>query len=127
VEEGPPAVPGDESRELDDDRLTSGVQVLPCSFVIASYGDEATRDVHYGDNTRAARTIPRDIWPIVRRKLNQIEAAAQLADLASPGNNLEKLKRKLAGSYGIRINDQWRVVFVFANGQATGVQVTDYH
>jgi proteic killer suppression protein len=94
-------------------------------LVIASYGDEATRDVHYNDNTRAARAIPKDIWPIARRKLNQIDAAAQLADLASPGNKLEKLKGDLAGLYSIRINDQWRIVFGFENGQARGVQVKD--
>jgi proteic killer suppression protein len=95
--------------------------------VIASYGDEATRDVHYGDNTRAARAVPKDLWPAARRKLNQIAAAAQLADLASPGNSLEKLKGSLAGSYSIRINDQWRVVFAFENGQASAVQIADYH
>jgi proteic killer suppression protein len=95
--------------------------------VIASYGDEATRDVHYDDNTKAARAIPRDIWPVARRKLNQIAAAAQLSDLASPGNDLEKLRGNLAGSYSIRINDQWRVVFSFENGQASGVRITDYH
>lgn len=95
--------------------------------MIASYGDEATRDVHYGDNTKAARAVPRDIWPVARRKLNQLAAAAQLADLASPGNNLEKLKGTLAGSYSIRINDQWRIVFAFENGQASGVRIADYH
>jgi proteic killer suppression protein len=95
--------------------------------VIASYGDEATRDVHYDDNTKAARAIPRDIWPVARRKLNQIAAAAKLADLASPGDNLEKLKGNLGGSYSIRINDQWRLVFAFDNGQASGVQIADYH
>jgi proteic killer suppression protein len=101
--------------------------MLPSRNVIASYGDEATRDVHYGDNTKAARTVPKDIWPIVRRKLNQIAAAAQVADLASPGNNLEKLKGKLAGSFSIRINDQWRIVFTFEKGQASDVRVADYH
>jgi proteic killer suppression protein len=95
--------------------------------VIASYGDEATRDVHYDDNTKAARALPRDIWPVARRKLNQIAAAARLADLASPGNNLEKLKGNLAGSYSIRINDQWRIVFVLESGQASDVRITDYH
>lgn len=95
--------------------------------MIASYGDEATRDVHYDDNTKAARAIPRDIRPVARRKLNQIAAAAKLADLASPGNNLEKLKGNLAGSYSIRINDQWRIIFAFENGQASGVQIADYH
>jgi toxin HigB-1 len=96
-------------------------------FVIASYGDEATRDVHYDDNTKPARTIPKDIWLVARRKLNQIAAALQLSDLASPGNNLEKLKGDLAGSYSIRVNAQWRIVFAFESGQATGVRITDYH
>jgi len=96
-------------------------------IVIASYGDEATRDVHYDDNTKPARTVPRDIWPVARRKLNQIAAASQLSDLASPGNNLEKLKGDLAGSYSIRVNAQWRIVFAFENGQASGVKIADYH
>jgi proteic killer suppression protein len=95
--------------------------------VIASYGDEATRDVHYGDNTKAARTVPKDLWPIARRKLNQIAAATRPLDLASPGNNLEKLKGNLAGWYSVRINDQWRILFVFDSGQASGVRIADYH
>jgi proteic killer suppression protein len=95
--------------------------------VIASYGDEATRDVHYGDNTTAARTVPKDIWPTARRKLNQIAAASQILDLASPGNSLEKLKGDLAGSYSIRINDQWRIIFTFEKGQASAVRIADYH
>ena len=101
--------------------------MLPFLRVIASYGDEATRDVHYADNTKAARTVPKDIWAIARRKLNQIAAATQLADLASPGNNLEKLKGNLAGSFSIRINDQWRIVFAFEKGQASNVRIADYH
>jgi toxin HigB-1 len=95
--------------------------------VIASCGDEATRDVHYGDNTTSARTIPTGHLAGRSPQTQQIAAAAQLADLASPGNNLEKLRGNLAGSYSIRINGQWRVVFAFANGQASSVQVTDYH
>jgi len=75
----------------------------------------------------AARSIPRDVWPVARRKLNQIAAAARLADLASPGNNLERLKGDLAGRYSIRVNDQWRVVFEFDNGQASRVHIADYH
>jgi toxin HigB-1 len=101
--------------------------MLRLSKVIASYGDEATRDVHYGDNTKAARTVPKDIWPIARRKLNQIAAATQLVDLASPGNNLEKLKGNLAGSYSIRVNDPWRILFTFDKGHASAVRIVDYH
>ena len=59
--------------------------------------------------------------------MRQIAAAATLADLASPGNNLDKLMGDLAGSYSVRVNDQWRIVFVFKNGQASGVRIADYH
>jgi proteic killer suppression protein len=96
--------------------------------VIVSYGNEATRDVHYEDDTRQARKIPKDIWPVARRKLNAIDAAASLQDLRSPGNNLEKLRGNLAGYYSIRINEQWRITFKFwDNGTAEEVTITDYH
>ncbi len=95
--------------------------------MIVSYGNEGTRDVHYDDNTKAARAIPRNIWPVARRKLNQINAAADLADLKSPGNKLERLKGNLVGFFSIRINDQWRIIFKFENGQAIGVEIIDYH
>lgn len=48
-------------------------------------------------------------------------------DLASPGNSLEKLKGDRAGSYSIRINDQWRIIFAFEKGQASAVRIADYH
>jgi toxin HigB-1 len=97
--------------------------------VIGTYADDATRDVHYGDNTKAARSIPKDIWPIARRKLNMIDLATSLNDLASPPNNrLEKLRGKLAGYCSIRINDQWRIIFKFwDSGIAEAVQIVDYH
>lgn len=97
--------------------------------MIESYGDEATRDIHFGDDTKAARRIPKDVWPIARRKLNIIENAANLDDCrVPPGNRLEKLKGDLKGFYSIRINDQWRIVFrFFDNGTAHDVQIVDYH
>ncbi len=96
--------------------------------VIDSYGDSATRDVHFGNNTTAARKLPRDIWPASQRKLNMIHAAHTLGDVSTPGNALEKLKGDLKGSYSIRINSQWRIVFDFGtNGQATNVRIADYH
>jgi toxin HigB-1 len=96
--------------------------------VIASYGDNATRDIHFGNNTQAARKLPHNIWPVAQRKLNVIHAATTLGDISTPGNGLEKLKGDLKGSYSIRINAQWRIVFDFgANGQATDVRIADYH
>lgn len=96
--------------------------------LISTYGNEATRDVHYKDDTKAARTIAKDVWPVARRKLNAIDAARSLRDLKSPGNQLEKLKGDLAGYWSIRVNAKWRVIFKFwDNGTAEDVKITDYH
>jgi proteic killer suppression protein len=96
--------------------------------VIATYGTEATRDIHERKNSKAARSIPQDVWPIARRKLDMIHYARAIGDLVTPGNNLEKLKGELKGYYSIRINDQWRVVFKFRdNGTAEEVTIKDYH
>ena len=62
------------------------------------------------------------------RKLIQLEAAERVEDLrVPPGNRLEKLKGDRAGSYSVRINEQWRIVFRFENGDALDVKIEDYH
>ena len=64
----------------------------------------------------------------VVRKLDMIEAAHVLDDLkVPPGNHLESLKGDLKGFHGIRVNDQWRIVFRWVNGGAEDVRITDYH
>jgi proteic killer suppression protein len=68
------------------------------------------------------------IAKVAQRKLDQIHVAGELADLAvPPGNRLEALTDDRAGQYSIRINDQWRVCFVWQNGHATQVAIVDYH
>jgi toxin HigB-1 len=63
-----------------------------------------------------------------RRKLNMLNAARNLKDLSAvPGNQLEKLKRDRQGQHGIRINDQWRVCFVWRDADAYQAEITDYH
>ena len=80
--------------------------------MILDFGDQATEDVFHGDNTTAARRIPTTIWKTACRKLDMLNAAHELRDLAiPPGNRLEALKGRLAGCHSIRINDQFRVVF----------------
>jgi len=60
--------------------------------------------------------------------LRMIESAVQLSDLrAPPGNRLEPLAGNRAGQYSIRINDQWRICFVWKDGAAHGVEIVDYH
>jgi toxin HigB-1 len=76
--------------------------------------------------TRVARFA--DIESVAMRKLQQLHAAADLNFLRIPPNNrLELLKGNRAGYYGIRINEQWRICFKFANGTATDVEIVDYH
>ncbi len=96
--------------------------------MIIGYADEATRDVHIGVESRAARRFGASIRDVARRKLDLIGAAADIRDLAvPPGNRLEKLKGRLAGFYSIRVNDQFRIIFKFQAGQASHVQIVDYH
>jgi toxin HigB-1 len=96
--------------------------------VIRSFGDDTTADLFHGRNSKAARRIPRDIWPVVARKLDRVNAAADLSFLADPpANRLEALKGDQKGRHSIRVNDQYRVTFRFEAGDAFEVRVEDYH
>lgn len=76
---------------------------------------------------QTSRRLPSDIQRTARRKLLQLDAATQLADMAvPPGNRLEALKGGRAGQHSIRINDQWRICFRWAAG-AHEVEIVDYH
>jgi toxin HigB-1 len=77
-----------------------------------------------------SRAVPRfrRIERVARRKLLQIHAATELASLRiSPGNQLEALKSDRKGQHSIRINDQWRVCFVWKSDGAHWVEIVDYH
>jgi proteic killer suppression protein len=96
--------------------------------MIRSFADDATRDIWNGVNSKAARRLPRALWPVIRRKLDQLDAVTQLADLqVPPGNRLHALSDDLAGYQAIRVNDQYRVVFRFEGHDAYDVRCTDYH
>ena len=96
--------------------------------MIASFGDQATRDVFDDENSRTARSIPKDIWKVAQRKLDQLNAAHLIEDLrVPPGNRLEALRGDLAGYWSIRVNDQYRIVFQFNDGHAKDVKIVDYH
>jgi len=96
--------------------------------VIGDFGDKTTEDVFVGTNSRDARRIPQELWPIVRRKLDMLNAAVDLQDLrVPPANRLEKLRGDLARFHSIRVNDQYRIIFVWAEGNASEVRVLDYH
>jgi proteic killer suppression protein len=96
--------------------------------VIAGFGDDTTQDIYDGINSKEARKIPIQLWPVITRKLDMLNAAHKLSDLASPpGNRLEALKGILKGRHSIRVNDQYRIVFRWSEGNAYEVRVTDYH
>jgi len=78
-------------------------------------------------NQRLSRRF-RAIERIARRKLEMVAAAAVLYDLrVPPGNRLEALKGRRKGQHSIRINDQWRICFVWKGGDALDVEIVDYH
>lgn len=96
--------------------------------VIESFGDRATEDVFHGINSKQARRIPKQLWAVVRRKLDMLNAAHSLDDLKSPpGSRLQALKGDRVGFYSIRVNEQYRIVFRFESGQASEVKCEDYH
>ena len=97
-------------------------------MVIRTLADDTTDDIWNGLNTKAARRIPRDLWPIVRRKLDQIDAVIRLDDLkVPPGNRLHALRGELRGRHAVRVNDQYRIVFRFEGSDVFEVRCTDYH
>ena len=96
--------------------------------MIRTLADDTTQDIWNGLNTKAARRIPRDLWPIVRRKLDHIDAVTRLDDLkVPPGNRLHALSGDLRGRHAVRVNDQYRIVFRFEVSDAFEVRCTDYH
>jgi len=92
--------------------------------VIKSFGSRETERLHAREPVPRFRNIER----IALRKLRQIDAATELRDLMSPpGNRLELLRGNRSGQHSIRVNDQWRICFVWRDGNAYGVEIVDYH
>ncbi|MEY4520620.1 MAG: hypothetical protein RLZZ499_3220 [Cyanobacteriota bacterium] len=79
-------------------------------------------------NGRRSSSLPGDIQNKALRKLRQLDAANILADLQNPpGNKLESLKGDRKGQYSIRIDRQWRICFAWDKGNASNVEIVDYH
>lgn len=97
--------------------------------MILSFKDRGSEDVFDGSNSKeAGKVCPSNLWPVARRKLDQINAAVSLNDLKiPPGNRLEALKGDRNSQYSIRINDQYRICFKWINNNALEVEIVDYH
>lgn len=93
--------------------------------MIASFADSRTEDFYNG---RRVAVFSGFAWT-ASRKLDQLDAATGLGDLARPGNRLERLKGDRKGQWSIRINDQWRICFEWRDGSPgpMKVQIVDYH
>jgi toxin HigB-1 len=93
--------------------------------MICSFADVAAARIARGE---AVRTLPRDIQQRALRKLLQLQAANALEDLRiPPGNRLEALAGDRQGQHSIRINDQWRICFIWREDGAYDVAIVDYH
>ncbi len=103
---------------------------LPLALVngadmILSFGSKETERIWNGE---WVKKLPNEIQETARRKLRMINNAQSIADLKiPPANRLEKLAGNLKNFYSIRINDQWRIIFKWNNGNAMEVAITDYH
>jgi proteic killer suppression protein len=97
--------------------------------MIRSFKGAATEDVFNGVNSKAARkACPQSLWKIAVRKLDQIDSAEVLDDLRiPPGNRLEALKGDRRGQQSIRINEQYRICFVWTEAGPEEVEIVDYH
>jgi proteic killer suppression protein len=93
--------------------------------VIQSFRNKDTEKLFRRERSKA---VPQDVQRVALRKLTQLDAAAGLQDLkVPPGNRLEALSGDRTGQFSIRINDQWRVCFVWKDGHAHEVEIVDYH
>lgn len=98
-------------------------------MAIQSYRDEGTRDIAEGVNSKTARRVlPVHLHSPARRRMATLNAMTALADLALfPGWRLEQLKGDRSGQYSMRINDQYRICFIWNGIDALSVEITDYH
>lgn len=93
--------------------------------MLLSFGDKDTKKIWEGERVKGFST---EIQEMARRKLRMLNNSQDLNDLLiPPSNRLEKLKGNLKEFYSIRINNQWRIIFKWNNGNAEEVAIIDYH
>ncbi len=97
--------------------------------MIQSFKTIGTEDIFDGLASQAARKCcPQSIWPVARRKLDQINRVRELNELrVPPGNHLERLKGDRENQYSIRINQKYRICFTWEGKHAYEIEITDYH
>jgi toxin HigB-1 len=104
---------------------------MPCyhARMIVTFKNQATEDIFNGESTKIARkTCPMTVWRVAVRKLDQLDSVTTLDELnMPPGNRLEALVGDRKGQHSVRINDQYRICFVWTEQGPQDVEITDYH
>ncbi len=97
--------------------------------MIHSFMDQGTEDLFNGRRSKhARRSCPEQLWSVAVRKLDQLDSVVSLDELkVPPGNRLEKLRGDRAGQHSIRINERYRVCFVWTESGPAEVEIVDYH
>jgi toxin HigB-1 len=97
--------------------------------MIKSFKDTGVENIFNGENTKVARKLcPSSIWKVAARKLDQLDSVTTLHELRIPPNTkLESLSGDRKGQHSIRINDQYRICFVWTNLGPDQVEIVDYH
>ncbi|NCF19825.1 MAG: plasmid maintenance system killer protein [Haliea sp.] len=97
--------------------------------MIVSFKDKATEDIFDGKASKVARkACPQALWRVASRKLDQLDSVTMLDELkVPPGNRLEPLLGNRKGQYSMRINDQYRICFIWTDAGPDAVEITDYH
>lgn len=129
------AIPGRSEQKPADGGIGLAVPRTPCYHapwnrpMIQSFRDAGTEDVFNGRHTKAARrACPESLWPVAARKLEQVDSAASLGDLrVPPGNRLEALSGDRRGQHSVRVNDRYRVCFVWTVDGPIDVEIVNYH
>jgi len=99
--------------------------------VIITFADQETADIYHGiDSKKARKKLAKVLWEKAQTKLDMLNRAKRLEDLKAPPNNrLEKLVGQLVGKHSIRINDQYRIIFIWEQDKSgvSEVRIIDYH
>jgi proteic killer suppression protein len=106
--------------------LTLLTILVKLATVIKTFADKNTKE--FWDTGKSRGMPPANLRSAAKKKLAMLHSAGRLEDLrVPPGNRLEQLRRDRVGQHSIRINDQFRVCFVWRDGDAFDVEITDYH
>lgn len=112
-------------------KLRLDIARVSCYYIgmIQSFKNKGTEDIFNGENTKESRKVcPTSLWKVVARKLDQIDSVTALLELKiPPGNKLESMVGDRKGQHSIRINDQYRICFVWTDLGPDHVEIVDYH